>query len=123
VVEHLMSEKKESNIIESEDEPDMSWEYVTKIAVSNFNNRYSHLSESDMKLVKILTSSNDIKENFLEDLKNETLNRIKELKISDKDNTRTFELYENKIKNINSKNLSTLDEAIISCSELLENLK
>ncbi len=124
VLEHLMSEKAEQEVIEESDEPQVSWEYVTKLAISSFNKRYSHLNESELKLVKILTSDNSTKINHLKDLKSENLDIIKKLKtseISDEDR-KIFESFETKLNNINPESTTDLDDALISCLDLKENL-
>lgn len=122
VLEYLLKEKEGNKMIEKQDEPDLSWEYVTKMAVSNFNERYSHLSDSDMKLVKILTTyTNDMKKFVLEDLKKESIKKIHESK--NEENKQILESYEKKIQNINLQDFMKIDEAIISCYEFLENLE
>lgn len=123
VIEHLMSEKENSQIIESSDEPNLSWEYVTKLAINNFNERYAHLNESELKIVKILTSNNSIKINHLKDLKQETLSIINKLKNNSNEDNSIFETFEIKLNNINPDTIENIDDAIISCFELNENLK
>ena len=93
------------NKIEKEDYPNiLSWKFITNLAVSNFNKRYSHLNENEKKLLKVLLSSEDKKINYLADLKNENLNQIDKTLNSD-------------IENETEKLLINFKEKIINLSE------
>jgi len=65
VLDFLMSEKIGKQVVEKKDEPKISWRYVTQFSIGSFYERYSHLSESDIKLMRLLTSENYLKECFL----------------------------------------------------------
>lgn len=101
----------------------LSWKYVTEVAVNNFNQRYSHLNESEKNLVKILTSGEEYKRNYLEDLKEENLTTIESLLATSKDEEMLSDLkrFKSKIKSIKSD--SNLDESIINLYELKCNLE
>ena len=120
VINYLM-ESKEVQSEEVSDEPSMpSWRYVTKMAINNFNERYSHLSESDKELVKVLISDFSKKSNYLQDIKNENIEKLDKLiNESEDDNDKTlFKSFKNKVELINPENITSIDEAIISCYEL-----
>ena len=120
VINYLM-ESKEVQSEEVSDEPSMpSWRYVTKMAINNFNERYSHLSESDKELVKVLISDFSKKSNYLQDIKNENIEKLDKLiNESEDDNDKTlFKSFKNKVELINTENITSIDEAIISCYEL-----
>jgi len=125
VVNYLLKEKNNNTkIIEESDEPSISWEFITKRAISSFKERYSHLNESDFKLVKILTSDYNTKFNYFTDLKNENLDKIKKIKNFDltQEDKIIFETFEQRLNTFNPKKGDNLDDAIISYYELNENL-
>lgn len=71
--EELLSEEKS-------EEPDLvSWKFFTKAALNKFDKRYAHLSESDREVFNTLCSTNDQKKVFLEGIKSEILNSIKDI--------------------------------------------
>jgi len=100
----------------------LSWKYVTELAVNNFNERYSHLNESEQNLVKILMSNESYKINYLEDLKQENLSLINNFLSNtvDSETTENLNKFKNKIEKLNNLNL---DESIINLYELNINLK
>lgn len=118
------SEKSE----EKTDSPKLvgnAWKFITKMAINNFNERFKHLSESEQKTFKILVSDNDTKINYLKSLKEEGLalidSKLKEIK-----EPKTLDLlnsFKEKISKIDNVNHTNLDESIISCLELNNNLK
>jgi len=102
-----------------------AWKFITKIAISNFNERFKHLSESEKKAFKILVSDNDTKTNYLQALKQENINAIDNRLKEEKDN-QTIDLlnvFKSKLEGLKEGNHSNLDESIISCLELKERLK
>ena len=117
VVEESVSKEKIDN-------PDLkNWEYITKLAVSNFNERYSHLNESEKRVLEMLISDDNKKFNYIEDLKNENLKLINNLlkENKDKDKTNLLENFKEKLnKTVDS---FSADDFIIAYSELNENLK
>ena len=123
ILEHLLIDKpKHAEKIEENDNPKiLSWDFVTKLAINNFNERYSHLNESEQGLLKVLLSENDKKRNFLNDLKNENLKLIDNL-LTEGVSDYNQEIL-NKFKDkINSNNCETIDECIINYHELKESL-
>jgi hypothetical protein len=125
VLEHLQR-KLDELTREDEEKEDMpnffSWKYINEHAVSNFNKRYNHLNESDKKLLKILISSDDIKINFAEDLKTECIERLDYLLENEDEFSDLLESFSNKLKSIENINLKNVEEVIINCHELKENL-
>jgi len=125
ILEHLQREVVESTR-EQEEKEDMpnffSWKYINEHAVSNFNKRYGHLSESDKKLLKVLVSSDDVKINFAEDLKTECIERLDYLLEDESEFSDLLENFSNKLKNIKEINSKNVEEVIINCHELKENL-
>ncbi len=125
ILEHLQREVDESTR-EKEEKEDMpnffSWKYINEHAVSNFNKRYNHLSESDKKLLKVLVSSDDVKINFAEDLKTECVERLDYLLEEENDFSDLLENFSKKLKSIEKIDLKNVEEVIINCHELKENL-
>lgn len=114
---------KESSKHENSEFPKLlSWKYVTELAVNNFNDRYSHLNESEQNLLKILMSSDDYKKNYLEDLKQENLDLINSILKNNSDSEMNENLvkFKNKIQNLDRQNI---DESIMNLYELNINLK
>lgn len=123
ILSHLQREISQSSRKEEEvyDMPKfLSWRYVNEHAVSNFNKRYRHLSDSDKKVFKILVSSDEVKIKYAEDLKSECVTLVEEAIIEEGESfLGNFKNKLNAIKDINSNNV---DEIIINCSELSDNL-
>lgn len=101
----------------------MSWKYVTEVAVNNFNQRYAHLNEDEQVLVKILTSDEGYKKNYLEDLKEENLTAIESLIATSKDEEMVADLNRFKSKILSLNEDSNIDESIINLYELKNNLQ
>jgi hypothetical protein len=114
------------NLKENEEGSDMpsflSWRYINEHAVSNFNKRYKHLNESDKNLLKVLVSSDDVKINFAKDLKNESLEIINNLLEDESESKGLLENFKFRLESIDEVNKLNVDEIIINCSELNENL-
>lgn len=126
IVQHLMTAKPESQktseTVEEEYPKFLSWKFVTELAVNNFNERYSHLNESEKELLKMLLSTEENKKNSFIDLKKESLEKLNYV-LSKYDTTvvqDSFGKFVEKINNMNENELtgSDLDEAIIHLYEL-----
>lgn len=121
----IMESQKSS---EKNDSPKLigdAYKFITKMAISNFNERFQHLTEDEKNTFKILISDNNIKENYLKALKQENVDII-DNKLKIESNGKSIELLntiKNKINNINEFNHLNLDEGIISCLELKNKLK
>lgn len=100
-----------------------AWKFLTKMAISNFNERFKHLNEDEKRAFKILTSDNNTKINYLEALKKENVDMIDNKILTEKDDATIKLLNTFKEKLNNLKNITNLDESIISCLELKETLK
>lgn len=100
----------------------LSWKYVTELAVNNFNDRYSHLNESEQNLVKILMSDENYKINYLEDLKQENLSLINDFLNNNSDPEIKSDLnkFKSKIESLKNENI---DDSIINLYELNLSLK
>jgi hypothetical protein len=126
VVTHLMrevAEKSAQNLEENDNPKLLSWRFITKLAVNNFNERYSHLNESERELLGVLLSSEDKKKNRLEDLKKENEELIDSMLaegVKDKDTESALGRFKEKLGTISES--ESLDEAIINCAELKETL-
>ena len=126
ILEHLTRPVQENvKTNEKNDNPELkNWKFVTKLAVNNFNERYSHLNENEKNVLGILLSDDNKKFNYIEDLRNENLkiinNLIKESKEFEK--VKLLEGFKQKLET--SRNIDTFsaDDYVISYSELKENL-
>lgn len=122
----VISESEKSE--EKNDSPKFAgntWKYITKMAISNFNERFKHLNENEKKAFKILTSDIKTKSNYLESLRQENISVIDQ-KIQGEKNPQSIDLlnsFRNKLEGIKSVMPNQLDECIISCLELNEILK
>lgn len=131
VINYLTNKKEEVKNINENSEIEekvefpkfLSWKYVTELAINNFNQRYSHLNESEQKLIKILTADEGYKKNYLEDLKQENLriiNSLLEENKQDSEVTNSLNKFKNKIESLKQENL---DDSLINLYELNLNLK
>ena len=103
---------------------DQKWQFLTKFAVNNFNQRYQHLNEEEKKVFSILISDEKTKVGYLEEVKENNLKLI-ESKLQGESDDKAIELLESfktKIGNMKNVNFSNLDECIISNIELKEAL-
>jgi len=127
ILEHLTRNIEESKqSLEEKENPDfLNWEFITNMAVNNFNKRFAHLNESDKKVFNMLISESNNKINYIEDLKNENISLIDGILNESEDISEIKFLEDFKVK-MNSLNMSEnidYDECIIEYSELNENLK
>lgn len=130
VISHLtrpvISESEKTT--EKNDSPKLvgdAWKFITKMAISNFNDRFKHLNESEKFTFKILISDNQTKINYLKSLKEENINMINTKILSEKDIT-VIEMLNNfkeKLEKLSEIKNESLDEGIISCLELKESLQ
>jgi phage terminase small subunit len=132
--EYIMSHLTRPAINESEvsnektDSPKLvgdAWKFITKMAISNFNERFKHLNENEKNTFKILISDNDTKVNYLQALKKENINII-DTKLKNENDNKTVDLlntFKSKLENIKEGNNSSLDESIIACIELKQKLQ
>jgi hypothetical protein len=132
--EHVISHLTRPVIAETEksqevtDSPKLigdAWKFITKMAISNFNERFKHLSESEQKAFKILISDNETKTNYLEALRKENIEAIDKKLVEEKDanSIDMLNTFKEKLNNIKNVNHLALDESIISCLELKDSLK
>lgn len=127
ILEHLtrtVSEESANQEIQHHPKLGKVWEYVTKNAVSNFNERFSHLNEDEKKLFKILVAEGDQRINYVKSLREETLQLIKR-KMDESKSTEQKSLLETFKEKLN-KNVepSTLvsDEYIFHVADLNQTL-
>ena len=124
VLSYLMRESTEPSKEEAEN-PELGWDYITKMAVSNFNERYEHLNEAEHELLRVLLSTPDKKINYLNDLNEENKKNISKLikeNRSDKNKTDILKSFQEKLGKLNLSE-DKLDETIISLIELRESLE
>lgn len=127
VVEHLTREvTDEEKSKETDDSPALkeAYSFVTKLAVSNFNERYEHLNEGEKKTLSVLISGTNNKMEYLEDIKNESVTIIDSLLESDVDKMNFDVLVEFKTK-LEGMSISqdSLDEYILECIDLKQTLE
>lgn len=126
IVSFLMRETEEvqENLNEAKENPEFGWDYITKIAVSNFNKRYAHLNESEKELLGIILSTHENKKNHLEDLKEEITKRISFI-LESNHNDQEKSILEstiNKVERIKNIPEDKIDDAIIALFEVKENI-
>jgi predicted P-loop ATPase/GTPase len=127
LLEYLMRpvlEEQQSK--EKTDNPDLkNWKYITKLAVNNFNERYSHLNEEEQKVLGMILADDNKKANYIEDLKNENLILIDKLleNVKEQEKIVILETFKEKLNKSNSYNSFDADDFIISYSELKDNLQ
>lgn len=129
VLNHLLRKEAVAGpaetINETEEYPKLlSRDFITKLAVNNFNKRYAHLNENEKSLLKVLLSPDENKSNYLNDLKSENIEMIDSIL-----NSGTDEGSENILVGFKEKMLSensvgsNMDESIIHLAELKETLE
>lgn len=102
-----------------------TWKYITKMAISNFNERFQHLSESEKKAFKIMTSDFETKSNYLNALRQENIDMI-DAKVQNEKDNKAIEMmngFRNKLETLQNLTPQRIDEGIIACLELNEALK
>ncbi len=128
VVEHLTREVvKEEASAEVDDAPSVNnaWEYITKSAVNNFNDRYDHLNESEKEVLSILISGDKNKAEYFKDIKSENIKIISSLLESDIDRTNQDILidFKGKIEEMNNVPINEIDDYILECIDLKQTLE
>jgi hypothetical protein len=109
---------------EKEDNPKLneSWKFITKVAVSNFNDRYEHLNEEEKKVFSVLVADEKTKIAYLNELRQQnlkTLSQILETKSDiDSDAKELLENFKSKLINMQNVNFVNIDEYILSNIEL-----
>lgn len=126
VLEYLtreVAEEKKSE--EKDDSPALkeAWKFITKLAVNNFNERYEHLNESEKEVLSVLLSSEKEKVDYLESVKKESIVLIDSLlEGSDKIHRDILIDFKDKIGNMKEVSFITLDECILECIDLKQEL-
>jgi len=108
------------------DNPELkNWQYITKLAVNNFNERYSHLNEEEKRVLSMLLADDNKKMNHIQDLRKENLDLIKDLLKEAKEQERIsiLEAFKAKLNKEYVFDSYSADDFIISYSELNDNLK
>lgn len=129
VLKHLtrpvLSEGEKSS--EKTDNPkliDKSWEFITKLAVNNFNERYQHLNEEEKKVFQVLISDEKAKVSYLTQIKDENIEKLQAMLSEEKD-PKVIDLlnsFKTKVEGMNNINFVNVDECIISNLELKDTL-
>jgi len=112
--------------LEENDAPKFNkfWEFLTQNAISNFEQRYSHLNEDEKKVFKILVAEGDVKINYVKDTREKALELIsKKLEGSIKEDAIKLEAFREKLKKDVSPATLVSDEYIFECTQLLTVLK
>jgi hypothetical protein len=118
VLEEETSEEKNDN-------PNLkNWQFITKLAVNNFNERYSHLNEEEKKVLGMLLADDNKKINYIEDLKTENLKLIGALlkEAKEIERVKILEEFKDKLSQSRIYDPFSADDFIISYSELKNNL-
>lgn len=118
---------EEDSSKEKTDNPDLinkAWDFITKVAVNNFNERYQHLNEEEKKLLSVLLSDEKTKQSYLNDLKENNLKLIDFKLVREKDHqsAELLNSFKTKINNMSNVSFLNIDECIISNIELKETL-
>jgi len=108
------------------DNPDLNnWQFITKLAVNNFNERYSHLNEEEKKVLGMFLADDNKKMNYIEDLKKENLELIDGLlrEAKEIERIKILEGFKDKLSQSRTYDPFSADDFIISYSELKNNLR
>ncbi len=131
IMEHLMSDRVTKNVpeemVEESEYPKfLSTKFVTDYAVSEFNSRYAHLNEEEKHLVKILLSTDEVKNNYYNELKLENLESIENILVDNIDDITKAAVnkFKSKILSLNESEIKSvgLDEVIINLADLKSTL-
>lgn len=128
VMSHLtrevLAENDQSD--EAQDKPEFSkfWKYLTQNAMSNFNQRYAHLSEDEKKVFKVLVAEGDAKINYITQVRQEALDLIKEKKATlPKEDQVKLTSFEQKLSKEVEPAILVSDDYIFETTQLLSVLK
>lgn len=129
IIAHLTREVQE----ESEKSEEISnhpklgkvWEYITKNAVSNFNERFSHLNEDEQQLFKVLTAEGEQRISYIKALCEETRKNLqKKLEESSlREDITLLETFKEKLQKEVSPEVLVSDEYIFHVADLNQTLK
>ena len=126
-MEHLTREVvEEEQSEEKSDTPEFSkfWKFVTKNAMSNFNQRYIHLTEDEKKVFKVLVAEGDVKINYITQARKEALDLINEKKNNlPKEDQVKLQSFEEKLQKEVEPNVLVSDDYIFETTQLLSVLK
>jgi len=102
----------------------MNFDFVFKTAVDKFNKKYSHLSEGEKRILKVLIKENEQdKKELYDSLINETLDKVKNLLVKEDNPDISNKLERVKTKLNESKyNNETIIDDIIKLNNLKESL-
>lgn len=128
VVQHLTREVVEEEVSkEVDDAPalNQAWKYITKSAINNFNERYEHLNESEKEVLSVLMSGYKNKNEYLEDVKAESIKIIDRLLESEVDRVNHDMLigFKGKIEEMKNVPNSEVDDCILECIDLKQTLE
>ena len=127
IMEHLTREVvEEEQSEEKSDTPEFSkfWKFVTKNAMSNFNQRYIHLTEDEKKVFKVLVAEGDVKINYITQARKEALDLINEKKNNlPKEDQVKLQSFEEKLQKEVEPNVLVSDDYIFETTQLLSVLK
>jgi hypothetical protein len=128
VVQHLTREIVEEEASkEVDDAPalNQAWKYITKSAINNFNERYEHLNESEREVLSVLMSGNKNKNEYLEDIKTESVKIIDRLLESEVDRVNHDMLigFKGKIEEMKNVPGNEVDDCILECIDLKQTLE
>ena len=120
-----LQEEEQNEEIQNHPKLGKVWEFITKNAVSNFNERFSHLNESERQLFKVLTAEGEQRITYIKTLREETLDALKRkmdeaTAIEDKNIIEEFRL--KLTKDVDDATLVS-DEYIFHVADLSESLK
>jgi len=126
ILEHLTREVIEEEIsAESNDAPNLknTWEFITKLAVNNFNERYEHLNDSEKEVLGVLISNTSNKEEYLEGIIKENVELIESiLKNSDNGQHDVLKEFKTKLEGMSEVSSDVIDESILECIDLRQEL-
>jgi len=126
VLEHLTREViEEEKSEETDDAPNLgnAWEFITKNAVNNFNERYDHLNGTEKEILAILISSDSNKVEYLESVKAESVKLIDRLLDEGEASQHDILMrFKEKIENMKEVSPDVLDDCILECIDLKQSL-
>lgn len=129
VLEYITREvSEEEKSEEKDDAPSLkeAWKFITKLAVSNFNERYEHLNESEKEVLGVLISGEKNKQEYLNDIKKESIdiiNKLLESEQTDKLNHDILIEFKDKIEKMQNISKDKIDEYILECIDLKQTLE
>jgi len=127
ILEHLTREViEEEKSAEADDAPNLgdTWEFITKLAVNNFNERYEHLNESEKEVLNVLISTDSNKVEYLEEIKNTNISLIDNLLESPEANQHTvLKEFKEKLERMDNISPDVIDTFIIECIDLKQELE